>query len=82
MKVDKTSLSKIEIARITEALGDSSIETIRKAYGEVISKREDILYVGGGILLYLMTYFSLSNVLISTKGIRDGVIYKKMFIEK
>jgi len=78
-KIDNSSLPKIEIARITKFLGDSSIETIMKAYGEVISKREDILYVGGGILLYLMSYFSLSNVLISTKGIRHGVIYKKIF---
>lgn len=81
-KIDNSSLPKIEIARITKFLGDSSIETIRKAYGEIISKREDILYVGGEILLYLMSYFSLSNVLVSTKGIRHGVIYKKMFIEK
>ncbi|MCK9425874.1 MAG: hypothetical protein M0Q21_07555 [Ignavibacteriaceae bacterium] len=81
-KIDNTFLSKSEIARITKFLGDSSIETIRKTYGEVISKREDIIYVGGKILLSIMSYFSLSNVLISTKGIRHGVIYKKMFIVK
>ncbi|MCK9211472.1 MAG: hypothetical protein M0P61_11605 [Ignavibacteriaceae bacterium] len=82
LKVDKTSLSKKDIESVTEFLGDSSIEKIINTYGEVISKREDILYIGGEVLLYIMSYFALPNVLISTKGIRHGVIYKKMFIDK
>ena len=81
-QVDNTSLSKNEIKSVTEFMGASSIEKIKNAFGQIISKREDILYIGGEILLFIMSYFSLSNVLISTKGIRHGVIYKKMFIDK
>ena len=81
-KIDNSLISKLEIAGITEFLGNSSIGEIKNSFGEIISKREDILYIGGKILLYIMDYFSLPNVIISTKGIRHGVIYKKMFIDK
>ncbi|MFA6597659.1 MAG: hypothetical protein WCS69_08045 [Ignavibacteriaceae bacterium] len=81
-KIDNSMISKLEIAGITEFLGNSSIEEVKNSFGEIISKREDILYIGGKILLYIMDYFSLPNVIVSTKGIRHGVFYKKMFIDK
>ncbi|NCS81517.1 MAG: hypothetical protein GW788_07155 [Ignavibacteria bacterium] len=78
--LENTSISINEIHSVFNFLGNSSLKKIRRSYGEIISKREDILYVGCEILLYLMSYFQLSNVMISAKGIRHGVIYKKMFM--
>ncbi|MFA6979724.1 MAG: hypothetical protein WC209_10410 [Ignavibacteriaceae bacterium] len=81
-KLDNTQLSKTEITNILEILRNSSIESIKNTYGEIISKREDILYIGGVILLNVMDYLNVTDTKVSTYGIRHGVIYKKMIVNK
>ena len=81
-KINNTSLLRSEIVQILNFLKNSSLEEIQIRYGDIISKREDILYIGGIILLNIMDYFTLTQVNVSTNGIRHGVIYKKMFVDK
>lgn len=80
--IDKTIMSRKEIDGILETLKHSTLHEIKKTYGEIISKREDILYVGGVILLEVMDYLNITNVTVSTYGIRHGVIYKNMIAKK
>ena len=80
--IDKTVMSRNEIERILAALKHSTLDEIKKTYGEIISKREDILYIGGVILLEVMDYLNMINVKVSTYGIRHGVIYIKMIAKK
>ena len=80
--IDQTVLSRKEIEEILATLKHSSLNEIKKTYGEIISKREDILYIGGVILLQVMDYLNMINVKVSTYGIRHGVIYKKMIANK
>ncbi len=81
-RIEKTLLSRNEISGILEILKNLSTKSILKTYGEIISKREDILYVGGVILLTIMDYLILTDLKVSTYGIRHGIIYKKMIDKK
>lgn len=80
--IDKTVICRKEIEEILAVLKHSTLNEIKKTYGEIISKREDILYVGGVILLEVMDYLNIIDVKVSTYGIRHGVIYKKMIAKK
>jgi len=81
-QIDGSILPLKKIQLIVEFLGNSSIDKIKNKYGDIITKREDILYVGGRILIEIMNYFELAETIVSTKGIRHGVIYKKLLIDK
>lgn len=80
--IEKTTLRRNEISGILEVLKKLSAERILETYGEIISKREDILYIGGIILLNIMDYLNLTNLIVSTYGIRHGVIYKNIIEKK
>jgi len=81
-KIDSMMLSENSISNITNWLGNATLEQIKTRYRKVIEKREDILYIGGIILINIMNYLRFSNVYVSTRGIRHGVIYKKFIADK
>jgi len=81
-QIHKTILSFNKVKSIVDFLSNSTVVEIKEKYQGIISQREDILYVGGEILLYLMSYFGLADIKVSIKGIRHGCIYQKMFINK
>jgi len=80
--IENSIIYRNDIMSILDILKKSSLEEIIKIYGNIISKREDILYIGGVILLNIMSYLNISEVKVSTFGIRHGVIYKKMIAAK
>ncbi len=52
---------------------------IIKKFKAVVKGREDVILSGAIILLFLMQLSNLNDVLVSTKGIRYGVICKELF---
>ncbi len=51
-------------------------EEILNSYGQVVKGREDLILSGTCILLYLMKLMHITEVLVSTKGIRYGLVYR------
>jgi exopolyphosphatase/guanosine-5'-triphosphate,3'-diphosphate pyrophosphatase len=56
-------------------------EEILNKYQTVVSNREDLLLPGSVLLYKIMSYFKLNKVIVSTKGLRYGVIIKRYFYD-
>jgi len=63
-----------EIERIIEELKILNPEEIKNRYGKVMRGREDIILGGTIILLNIMKLLNLSEVIVSSRGIRYGAI--------
>lgn len=63
-----------DIARIIQELKILIPEEIKNRYGKIMRGREDIILGGTIILLNIMQLLSLSEVIVSSKGIRYGAI--------
>lgn len=67
-----------EILHIKEILSKLSSFEIIRIYKSIVNGREDLILCGSIILLKIMAKLNLSNVIVSTKGIRYGAIIKEI----
>lgn len=67
-------LSKEQLTNITNLLGESSLEYIIDEL-HVNPKRADVIFAGSLILLGIMDYFCISELIISGRGLRYGVLF-------
>jgi len=72
--VDGGILKYQDIAKLIEDLKILTSKEIRNRYGDVMRGREDIILGGSIILLKNMELLNLSEVIVSTRGIRYGAI--------
>ena len=72
--VDGGILKYEEISRIIKELKILSPEEIRNRYGKIMRGREDIILGGSIILLNIMMLLNLSDIIVSSRGIRYGAI--------
>ena len=63
-----------DIANLIQELQKLSSEEIRNDYGKIMRGREDIILGGSIILLNIMELLHLSNVIVSSRGVRYGAI--------
>lgn len=63
-----------DIAKLIQELQKLSSEEIRNDYGKIMRGREDIILGGSIILLNIMELLHLSNVIVSSRGVRYGAI--------
>jgi exopolyphosphatase/guanosine-5'-triphosphate,3'-diphosphate pyrophosphatase len=72
--VEGSVLKYGDIDRIIQELNILMPEEIRNRYGKIMRGREDIILGGSIILLNIMKLLNLSDVIVSSKGIRYGAI--------
>jgi exopolyphosphatase / guanosine-5'-triphosphate,3'-diphosphate pyrophosphatase len=77
-EVEGSILKNSDLYRLKEELSILSSKQIKEKFKEVVSGREDVLLAGTMILSKLMNLLSLTEVVVSTKGIRYGVILDYM----
>ena len=63
-----------DIVKLIQELKKISSEEIRIGYGKIMQGREDIILGGSIILLNIMELLNLSEVIVSSRGIRYGAI--------
>jgi exopolyphosphatase/guanosine-5'-triphosphate,3'-diphosphate pyrophosphatase len=63
-----------DIVKLIQELKKLAPEEIRNGYGKIMQGREDIILGGSSILLNIMELLNLSEVIISSRGIRYGAI--------
>jgi exopolyphosphatase/guanosine-5'-triphosphate,3'-diphosphate pyrophosphatase len=76
-KVEGSVLKIEDIKKLKNELKFLSPKQILDKYKTVVTGREDVLLAGTIILFELMTKLKIPEVIVSTRGIRYGVIYKK-----
>jgi len=78
--VDGGILKLKDIAKLIQELKKLSPKEIRIGYGRIMQGREDIILGGSIILLNIMELLNLSEVIVSSRGIRYGAIVS--FLER
>ncbi|MDR3668578.1 MAG: hypothetical protein P4L35_17190 [Ignavibacteriaceae bacterium] len=73
-EVEGSILKRDDVLRLKEELSHISSKQIREKYTKVVYGREDVLLAGTIILNKLMQLLNLTQVIVSTKGIRYGAI--------
>jgi len=63
-----------DIVKLIQELKKLSMEEIRSRFGRIMQGREDIILGGSIILLNIMELLNLSEVIVSSRGIRYGAI--------
>jgi exopolyphosphatase/guanosine-5'-triphosphate,3'-diphosphate pyrophosphatase len=81
-KVEGSVLKSGDLIKLKEELACLSSEQIENKYKTVVAGREDILLAGTIILYELMELLKIPEIVVSTRGIRYGVIYKKIMNDK
>ena len=76
--IEGSILKQADVFRLKEELSHLSSKQIKEKYKQIVSGREDVLLAGTIILNKLMEYFNLTEVIVSTKGIRYGAIVEYM----
>ena len=67
-------LKQEDIAKLIQELKSLTPKKIRNRYGRIMRGREDIILGGSIILLNIMKLLNLSEVIVSSRGIRYGAI--------
>jgi exopolyphosphatase/guanosine-5'-triphosphate,3'-diphosphate pyrophosphatase len=75
--VEGLILKSDDIWNLRKELSELSSIQIKDKYKAIVTGREDVLLAGTIILFELMKLLNISDVVVSTKGIRYGVVYKK-----
>lgn len=73
-KVNNSKLSLEELNLLIKTLSSLSTIQIYEKYGNVVAGREDVLLTGSIILKIIMEMFGLTEIVVSTKGLRYGVL--------
>ena len=68
-----------EIENLVLELSLLNESEILQKYSSVVKGREDVILSGAVILLYIMDLLKMDEVIVSTKGLRYGAIYKELF---
>lgn len=74
--VDKTTLNLEQIFKIKKRLMEIPIHEMQNEFGDVITGREELILGGSIILECFMNHFGIEKIIVSTKGLRYGVIYE------
>ena len=77
-EIEGSILNRTDISELKEGLSYLSSKQIKEKYLQVVSGREDILLAGTIILYKIMELLKFEMVIVSTKGIRYGVIAEFM----
>lgn len=72
--VDNSLITKSEIKSIIVNLTKLTSTQVREIYGEVVKGREDVLLPGCIILIKIMDILKKDTLIVSSKGLRYGVI--------
>ncbi len=76
-KIEGHILGSNDIKKLESELSIMSNNEIAKNYKSVVKGREDLILAGCIILLKIMELKNISNIIVSTKGIRYGAIIKE-----
>lgn len=79
--VEGDELEFSDINCFIDELSQLKSEEILNKYQTVVCNREDLLLSGSVLLYKIMSYFKLNKVIVSTKGLRYGVIIKRYFYD-
>ena len=74
LKVDNSILTYEEICKITKEITKLPPNKISERYGQVVEGREDVLLAGCIILKIVMKKLGISAIIVSSRGLRYGVI--------
>lgn len=74
-KIEGYELSHRDIMQLTQKMASLTPAEILEIYGPVVAGREDVILTGAVILLSLMEIMNLENIMVSTRGLRHGIIY-------
>ena len=75
-KVEGKILTLKDLHLLKKQLDSMTPKEILLNYNSVVSGREDLILSGTCILLYIMNIYNITEVIVSTKGIRYGLIYR------
>lgn len=75
-KIEGCILTKENITGLYNYMSGFSPAQLLKKYPGLIEKREDLILSGTAILLYLLNLLGITEILVSTYGIRYGAIIK------
>jgi len=73
-KIEGAVLKKYELKKIIDTLRRLTTQEVKQKYKSIVSGREDVILAGSQILFTIMELLNLSEVTVSTKGIRYGAI--------
>lgn len=72
--VDNSILTYQQLCEIIEAITPLSVQGMFENYGQIVQGREDVLLAGCIILKTIMDELKLQRVIVSSKGLRYGVV--------
>ena len=75
-EVDGSELTAVDLQYLISEIENLQPEQIKKAFGNVLSGRKDIILGGALILKKIMEIIDLDKVMVSSRGIRYGAIVK------
>jgi exopolyphosphatase / guanosine-5'-triphosphate,3'-diphosphate pyrophosphatase len=75
-KVEGTILTKENLEKMITEMEELKPAGILKKYTSVVKGREDLILSGSHILLNIMMILKLPDIIVSTKGLRYGLVYK------
>jgi len=78
-KVDNSILTLNDITSIYSKLQFMTPDDISKKYGQIVEGRSDVLTAGTFILLILMQLLNIESIVVSSKGLRYGMIIEYMY---
>ncbi|GBD88021.1 exopolyphosphatase [bacterium BMS3Abin03] len=73
-KIEGSTINYEALKILTGKLVNMTPPEIKETFGEIMHGREDIILAGAFILLQIMELLSLSEVIVSSRGIRYGAI--------
>lgn len=73
--INNTVITKEQIRKTGDRIKRLTKDEMILHYGEMVKGREDLIYGGCLILEEFMNYFSLGEIVVSTKGLRYGAFY-------
>jgi exopolyphosphatase/pppGpp-phosphohydrolase len=79
-KVEGDELNVSDLNDFVKELSTLTNLEIKSLYKAVINNREDLLLSGSLLLYNIMRYLNISKVMVSTKGLRYGTLFKKYFL--
>ena len=72
--VEGSKLAASDIELLIGEISKIKVQELKRKYKSVMNGREDIILAGAIILFNIMKLLNLSEVIVSTKGIRYGAI--------
>lgn len=80
-KIDNSIIHFSELEEICYQLIKMTYHQILEKYGKIIEGREDVITTGAIILKAILGKMNFQDLIVSTKGLRYGVIVRKFFTD-